>query len=154
MFKIKIFLVTIFFMAGCTTMQEDALKARDEGKKVLEATIDVDVDQAKQIVREVAREIELKEIQPGSNEYRNHDENFLLFTDLGLGKVAEGFLLGPFAKQPSTLGIFFEYEDNQDQTKITISEYNPGFGDRKLRKDFLERVKLKSFGLTNNFTGN
>lgn len=143
--KMTALLVLSLILMGCSTMQQRVVRLKDKGENVVSTTVEGDVEHAKSLVREVVKEMKLIEYTSGSSEFKEPDDNLILISNVSGKTVLTTALFGVFVSSPTNLGVFFNYDETNNKTLITISEETSSLSLFKLRQKIIDAIKLRSF---------
>lgn len=137
--RILLVLLLCLCLAGCATVQNRMIRLRDRDKNTLVTNVNCTIDETKQVIKEIAKEMELIEVP------KVETENFMLIRGNLLTASTASALFGMVGLASSgftRLGFFFENDKEKDITIITITEEKSGFVKPK-RRVVADRIKLK-----------
>lgn len=132
--KILILLLCLGALSGCSTYST-LTSLKDAGRDTETVRIIGTIDNAKEIVRKVARRwdiIERKEAE--KDNYMTYSSNF--------GKTITQAFFSPVLAQTRRLGFFFEYDKERNTTTVFIAETAQGALVESIRGHFAEEIKL------------
>ena len=139
--KILVLLLCLGIVGCASSTRLTRLKNR--GENVVTVEVKGDVSRAKELVKEVAKELKLIE-RPSAE-----TENFVFFNTNnlkgGLIRAVSGGL-GSMV-YVTNLGFFFDYNKDKDITTVVIAEEVSSFGDPR-RFMFVDKIKLKQLEST------
>jgi len=139
-----IILVVLLVTTGCATTQERIYKLNNKYDNSLSTEIPGNIEQAKAIVREAAKEMKFIVREYGSPDVKTKDDNFMLITNNRLKSWIISYLTLPMVASPSNLGVFLEYEDASNTTKITVTEELVLFSFYSRRADLIKLIRKKA----------
>lgn len=128
-------------LTGCASSTR-LTRLKDKGENVTTVEVQGNIPEAKEVIREIARELKLIE-RPAAE-----TDTFMMVSS----NKAKGMLihlvsggLGDMMYYTG-LGFFFEYNKDTNKTKITIAEEVASLGDPR-RFIFVDKIKLKQLEL-------
>lgn len=130
-------LILCLSLTGCASSTR-LTRLKDKGENVVTVEVQGNISQTKELIRGIAKELKLIE-RPAAE-----TENFMLVNSNKLkGSLIQGFSggLGSMAYY-TLLGFFFDYDKENNITKVTVSEEVSSFGDPR-RFIFVDKMKLK-----------
>ena len=131
----------VVVVSGCATTQERVYKLNDKYDNSLSTEIPGNIEQTKAIVREAAKEMKFIEREYGSPDVKLKDNNFILITNNRLKSGIIAFLTVPMIASPSNLGVFLEFEEASNMTKVTVTEELVLFSIKSRRADFIKLIR-------------
>ena len=142
--KLICLLVLVAVMSGCATTQDRVYKLNEKDKNSLSTEISGSIEQAKAIIRDVAKDMKFIVREYGSPDVKTDNKNFMLITNNRLKSGIVSFLTLPMIASPSNLGIFLEYKASSDTTKITVTEELVLFSFNSRREDLIRLIREKA----------
>ena len=145
--EIRNFILILFVLlvtSGCATTQERVYKLNDRYDNSLSTEIPGNIEQAKAVVRDAAKEMKFIERKYGSSEVKTKDDNFMLITNNRLKSGIISFLSVPMIASPSNLGVFLEYKAASNTTKVTVTEELVLFSLKSRRADLIKLIREKA----------
>lgn len=142
--KIRNFIILFFVISvtsGCATTQEKIYKINEKDKNSLSTEVPGNIEQTKTIIREVAKEMKFIVREYGSPDVKIEDKNFMLITNNRLKSGIVSFLTVPMIASPSNLGVFLEFEEASNMTKVTVTEELVLFSLKSRRADFIKLIR-------------
>jgi len=138
-------LVLVVVLSGCATTQERIYKLNDKYDNSLSIEIPGNIEQAKAIVRDAAKEMKFLEREYGSPDVNTKDDNFMLITNNRLKSGLISFLSVPMIASPTNLGVFLEYETTSNTTKVIVTEELVLFSLKSRRADLIKLIREKAY---------
>lgn len=147
--KFLCLLLAVCLLTGCGTVPKRLTRLRDKNENVVTIEVSRPVDEAKEIVREAGKELNLREIKKFEKDdfivlYYKNTWKLALDGALVGGFGLLGLMAGSASKTPtaSTLGIFFDVDAERKVSKIMISEEVSSLY-VSLRETLVHRIKEK-----------
>jgi hypothetical protein len=135
----KMFLVLLLCLGlvGCTAVSR-MTRLNNRGENTITVDVKGTVAEAKNLIKAISSELKLIE-RPAAE-----TENFMLVSTNKLKQGIIHVVSGGFgtAAYYTQLGFFFDYNEENNTTKVTISEEVSAFGDPR-RYIYVDKIKLK-----------
>ena len=135
--KLIVFFAIMMLCSGCASSTR-LTRLKNRGENVATVEVKGNISKAKELVREVAKELKLIERQSAET------DNFMIVDTNRLKGGVINVVSGGFgyAAYMTKLGFFFDYNKENDITTVTIAEEVSSFGDPR-RFIFTDKIKLK-----------
>ena len=143
--KLTCLILVLVMSMGCAPVQSRMIRLKNRGENVLTVKVSGSLEEAKNAIREITKEMNLVEVKEAEK------DNFMFIRTNLARNFSSALLFGPIGgsmvSDPTRIGFFFDVDQGQNMTTVTIAEevstiVKPSrftIGD-KLRLKFIDKV--------------